>query len=380
MPSRNSRRGDEKSNHGEDDDEVGASAELQRSTTRSLLHRVFSRENTATTVATPPPAPTVSLTPLVRPALAIRMLPSSAVDTANLFSFGDIYLSDLSNLRQFEIVNLQACPVRVDLKADIRKPFHATSWGFQTHNENLTLVHVAPHDDMMDDNDSIGFTRSHSKSSMASSSAADTTYLDEGFNELFNQMGLIESLLLQPNQTQRVIFSMCVKFDTAPLQHSSSGLSSNRPTDDSSDDERLHLHETSFVALSGRLLFATTVLEPNGVASSSRPPVSTPSDGGAATIAVPLHGNVCRSLLRLDIKDLHFDDCVPGGSYVKDFTVWNRSEIPLIFRLVTSSVSTPEKQLLTCSDYNTGYALGESPYTVAAYSHMRVRVTYRPME
>ncbi|RHY38367.1 hypothetical protein DYB25_003469 [Aphanomyces astaci] len=380
MPSRNSRRGDEKSNHGEDDDEVGASAELQRSTTSSLLHRVFSRENTATTVATPPPAPTVSLTPLVRPALAIRMLPSSAVDTANLFSFGDIYLSDLSNLRQFEIVNLQACPVRVDLKADIRKPFHATSWGFQTHNENLTLVHVAPNDDMMDDNDSIGFTRSHSKSSMASSSAADTTYLDEGFNELFNQMGLIESLLLQPNQTQRVIFSMCVKFDTAPLQHSSSGLSSNRPTDDSSDDERLHLHETSFVALSGRLLFTTTVLEPNGVASSSRPPVSTPSDGGAATIAVPLQGNVCRSLLRLDIKDLHFDDCVPGGSYVKDFTVWNRSEIPLIFRLVTSSVSTLEKQLLTCSDYNTGYALGESPYTVAAYSHMRVRVTYRPME
>ncbi|CAK4108569.1 unnamed protein product [Aphanomyces euteiches] len=303
--------------------------------------------------------PTATLTPLARPALGIRVLPSSLVDPANLFSFGDMYLSDLSNLRQFEIVNLQSCPVRVDLKADIRKPFQASSWGFQTHNENLPDDDTTAVSSSDDGGGGSSFNRSLSKSSFTSS---DTTFFDEGFNELFNQMGLIDSIVLEPNQSQRLIFSICVKFDT-----SSTAAASGPTADDSSDDERLHLHETSFVALSGRLLFSTTVLDSRNV---------PPSD---ATIAVPLQGNVCRSLLRLDVKELHFDDCVPGGSYVKDFTVWNRSEIPLVFRLVPS-VAAHEKQMLTCSDYNTGYVLGESPFSVAAYSHMRVRVTYRPVE
>ncbi|KAF0690204.1 Aste57867_18395 [Aphanomyces stellatus] len=310
--------------------------------------------------------PAASLTPLARPALGIRVLPSSLVDAANLFSFGDIYLSDLSCLRQFEIVNLQSCPVRVDLKADIRKPFHASSWGFQTHNENLTDDDAAAGGNASLGEDSFG--RSVSKSSMTSSTT-DTTFMDEGFNELFNQMGLIDSLVLQANQAQRIIFSICVKFDSAPHGSSSSGFSAHRQTsDDSSDEERSHLHEASFVALSGRLLFSTTLMKDSGPAASP--------DG---TIAVPLTGNVCRSLLSLEQKELHFDDCVPGGSYVKDVTVWNRSEIPLIFRLVTS-VTAHEKQLLTCVDYNTGYALGETPYSIAAYGHMRIRVTYRPLE
>ncbi|ETW02225.1 hypothetical protein, variant [Aphanomyces invadans] len=380
MPSRNKRRGGDKPSYSMDDNEAG-SALQERSTTSPILHRSFPREKSPTSATGQPTVPSMPLASLVRPSLGIRVLPSSVVDAANLFSFGDIYLSDLSNLRQFEIVNLQSCPVRVDMKADIRKPFLATTWGFQTHNENLNLL---PMDDCdLHENDP--FTRSHSKSSIASSTT-DTTYLDEGFNELFNQMGLIDSLVLQPNQAQRIIFSMCVKFDTMPSQTSmSSGLSSNRPTDDSSDDERLHLHETSLIALTGRLLFSTTVLDANnsGSGQAGALPTRAPSASLAestTTIAVPLQGNVCRSLLRLDIKELHFDDCVPGGSYVKDFTVWNRSEIPLIFRLVTSSVTATEKQLLTCSDYNTGYALGESPFTVAAYSHMRIRVTFRPME
>ncbi|OQR83750.1 hypothetical protein ACHHYP_14319 [Achlya hypogyna] len=305
-----------------------------------------------------------SLTPLARPSLGIRALSSSSVDPANLFGFGDIYLSDLSSLRQFEIINLQSFPVRVDLTADLRKPFHSSTWGFQTHNENL------PDDDGGEESHMV---RSMSKSSF-SSSLTDTVFVDEGFNELFNQMGLIDSIVLQPNQPQRLVFSLCVKYEASgDGTKPSTGLTSKANAgDDSSDEERLYLNESSFAALSGRLVFTSTAL------ASDRAP-SSPASVSVDTISIPVQGNVCRSILRLDVKELHFDDCIPGGSYVKDFTVWNRSEIPLVFRMV-SSMPEDQKMLLTCSDYNSGYALGESPFQVAAYGHMRVRVTYRPIE
>ncbi|KDO27419.1 hypothetical protein SPRG_07007 [Saprolegnia parasitica CBS 223.65] len=298
-----------------------------------------------------------------RPALGIRALASSAMDPANLFGFGDVYLSDLSSLRQFELINLQPFPVRVGLNAELRKPFHASTWGFQTHNENL------PDDDGVVESPLV---RSMSKSSF-SSSLADTVFLDEGFNELFNQMGLIDSIVLEPNQAQRLIFSICVKHEASgTAAKPSTGLTSKANAgDDSSDEERLYLNESSFAALSGRLIFSTTILSPD------RSPTSPV--GALDAITIPIQGNVCRSLLRLDVKELHFDDCIPGGSYVKDFTVWNRSEIPLVFRMM-SSIPDDQKAMLTCSDYNSGYAMGENPFQVAAYGHMRVRVTYRPVE
>ncbi|OQS05935.1 hypothetical protein THRCLA_02005, partial [Thraustotheca clavata] len=301
------------------------------------------------------------LTPLARPSLGIRALPSSKVDPANLFGFGEMYMTDLSSLRQFEIINLQPFPVRVEMNVELRKPFHTSTWGFQTHNENLPLEESTNETPLM---------RSMSKSSF-SSSIADTVYLDDGFNELFNQMGLITSIVLQPNQSQRIIFSICVKYEATTNGAStkqSTGLSAKANAgDDSSDEEQLYVNESSFAALSGCLIFSSTALAPS------------PTAGSLDAITVPLQGQVCRSLLGLDVKELHFDDCVPGGSYVKDFTVWNRSEIPLVFRMIPSILDN-NSQILTCSDYNSGYPIGENPFQVAAYGHMRVRVTYRPLE
>jgi len=42
--------------------------------------------------------------------------------------------------------------------------------------------------------------------------------------------------------------------------------------------------------------------------------------------------------MKVDTTELVFDNCLVGGSYVKDFTIRNHSEIPLLFGIRTESV------------------------------------------
>ncbi|GLD94924.1 hypothetical protein PINS_up003549 [Pythium insidiosum] len=150
-------------------------------------------------------------------------------------------------------------------------------------------------------------------------------------------------------------------------------MATHAQTGDSSEEERMHLNETSCLLLSGRVIVG--VRYDDLLETSTMPPIPLPE------VVVPLQAQVCRSLLRLDVRELHFDDCVPGGSFVKDFTVWNRSEIPLLFKLVSSVAAFAEnRELLTFTDFNTGYAIGERTLQAAAYGHVRIRVTYRPEE
>ena len=42
---------------------------------------------------------------------------------------------------------------------------------------------------------------------------------------------------------------------------------------------------------------------------------------------------VCKSVLKVSTHEISFEDCVVGKSFVRDFTVWNSSEMPLDFEL-----------------------------------------------
>lgn len=42
---------------------------------------------------------------------------------------------------------------------------------------------------------------------------------------------------------------------------------------------------------------------------------------------------ICKSILKVDRNDLTFEECARGVTYVKDFTLWNCSEMPLSFLL-----------------------------------------------
>ncbi|KAF4318992.1 hypothetical protein BBO99_00002607 [Phytophthora kernoviae] len=287
-----------------------------------------------------------------------------------LLGLGEIYLNDLSDIFVFEVINLKARKVKLQVRAELRKPFQNSKWGFQLENENVSIMQRELQQERdravaSDEFNHMPFSvlRSSSKAALC----AENVYLCEGYNELFNHIDTVNEILLAPKETKRIMFSLCSKLTA---QHNATGNSVYAADGDSSEEERAHLSETSCFVLSGRL-----ILQPSFVdgSASSRLPIPE--------MLVPLQGQVCRSLLRLDVKELHFDDCVPGGSFVKDFTVWNRSEIPLLFKLVSPMTPWSEnKELLVCTDYNSGYVIGDKTLQAAAYGHVRIRVTYRPTE
>ena len=92
---------------------------------------------------------------------------------------------------------------------------------------------------------------------------------------------------------------------------------------------------------------------------------------------------MCKSVLTTDISStgLIFDDCIAGGgTYFKDFTVNNRSEIELFWILNTVDLSNQkdQKNVLKFTDYDTGETLDFSP--ISAYSPKRIRVSFKPTE
>ena len=54
-----------------------------------------------------------------------------------------------------------------------------------------------------------------------------------------------------------------------------------------------------------------------------------------------LLAKVCKLKMKVDATELVFDNCLVGGSYVKDFTIRNHSDIPLVFGIKTDSVQSP---------------------------------------
>lgn len=63
-----------------------------------------------------------------------------------------------------------------------------------------------------------------------------------------------------------------------------------------------------------------------------------------------LLAKVCKLEMKVDATDFNFDNCLVGGSYVKDFTIRNHSEIPLLFGIKTDTVQHPSllSEKLTC--------------------------------
>ena len=68
-----------------------------------------------------------------------------------------------------------------------------------------------------------------------------------------------------------------------------------------------------------------------------------------------------------------------GETYYKDFTIWNRSEIDLVWTLNTVDLNTDgSKNKLEFTDYDTGESLDFAPIT--SFSPKRIRVMFRPKE
>ncbi|KAF9147784.1 hypothetical protein BG015_010515, partial [Linnemannia schmuckeri] len=134
--------------------------------------------------------------------------------------------------------------------------------------------------------------------------------------------------------------------------------------------------------------------------SSSVGPSTTPHKADYQH-TVKFRSTVCRSVLYSDIGEtgINFEDCVANQAYVKDFTIWNRSEIPLYWQLNTVDVSNASREnWLRFVDYEDSYggagaedaaehveeqgqhskAVQSRP--IPSYGYRRIRVIFRPKE
>ncbi|KAL7750535.1 hypothetical protein RI367_003871 [Sorochytrium milnesiophthora] len=101
-------------------------------------------------------------------------------------------------------------------------------------------------------------------------------------------------------------------------------------------------------------------------------------------LTIKFKARICKTVLWTDVAQtgMTFEDCVVGGTYFKDFTVWNRSEIDLYWvlnavDLSTNSVGSDDG--LRFTDYETSEPLSDiSSKPIPGFSYRRIRVTFKP--
>ncbi|KAG5461834.1 MAG: hypothetical protein BJ554DRAFT_5917, partial [Olpidium bornovanus] len=123
---------------------------------------------------------------------------------------------------------------------------------------------------------------------------------------------------------------------------------------------------------------------------------------------IKFRSRVCRSVLWTDESAIAFDDCIVGGTYFRDFTIWNKSEIELYWCLNTVDLSSIPNfaDTLRFYDYHSGRPLdlqhGENTTSpgvadnsrnlgaslshktvvlqppISGFAHRRIRVVFRP--
>jgi hypothetical protein len=97
----------------------------------------------------------------------------------------------------------------------------------------------------------------------------------------------------------------------------------------SSANQTFHVH--------GKLFLSATVLSENQCGRDQKDLGSQQQQH--QVITVDFNSTVCRSTLKTDVSEIVFEDCVPGGVFVKDFSIWNISEIPCTFQLCVKNVA-----------------------------------------
>jgi hypothetical protein len=134
----------------------------------------------------------------------------------------------------------------------------------------------------------------------------------------------------------------------------------------SSANQTFHVH--------GKLFLSATVLSEN---RCGRDPKELGSQQQHQVLTVDFNSTVCRSTLKTDVSELVFEDCVPGGVFVKDFSIWNISEIPCTFQLRVKNVAVGHP-ILALTDYDTGLPVSDGD--IKSCAHRRIRVTYKPRD
>ncbi|KAF2076702.1 hypothetical protein CYY_002015 [Polysphondylium violaceum] len=299
--------------------------------------------NITTTPTTSSTTPTATLLPIIKTSL-----------NGSRLELNEVVYKETYVLRNFKLINTVDYPVQVKLTSDLKQI------AFQLNNEN-----------MQDDSN-------------------ETPIQDDDYNQLFNEVNLIDSVVLAPRETKNIIISfrpylLNSNKDNKALKKSTlsgsgsggsgggggGGEDAESDTEDD-DDQDTAVHSRSqqdkfnYFQVKGKIYLHVESLLDN---------LEPPLDPAQKDVVVDVFARICKSLLKVDINELIFDDCVVGSSYVKDITIWNKCEMPLVF-----SIYCKEKVInfFQFTDYATGLPLTIDNQVVQSYSSMTMRVTYQP--
>eukprot|EP00833_Pecoramyces_ruminatium_P011519 jgi/Orpsp1_1/1185551/evm.model.c7180000094347.1 len=371
------------------------------------------------------------------------------IDVNSKFTLDKVYLNDLHALKRIKIKNIAEYPILVKLRSNLGNQIT-----FQLNNENLeneneflnsvlndqsnnptelynsNISLFSPINSYSDNESNVGYnnelkikesTYSTSLLNNMNHTTANAVY-NQQFNQLFNYVGQIDEVQIEPGQTIPIILEFLPEnkekidmqnIDTIKNDRSDTFLNSYNDED----------ANYNFFEINGLLFFIAyrldTILQkqqvdlpititdkndynntkdenlPNNnmlsledlddpnknniiIEELNNMTSNIPSD---QQITLKFRSKVCKSVLWIDIGEtgISFDDCVLGGTYFKDFTLWNRSEIDLYWIMnITDTLGSSHVNWLTFYNYDTGEELDCKP--LSAFAHLRIRVQFRPQE
>ncbi|KAG0296881.1 hypothetical protein BGZ96_008236 [Linnemannia gamsii] len=196
-------------------------------------------------------------------------------------------------------------------------------------------------------------------------------------------------------------FAYKIVVASAGSKYSGNAITQSLPESELSESPITHAtpeQNTDSTGIAGGKV-TTASLQESGNSSSIGP--STAPHKADYQHTVKFRSTVCRSVLYSNIGEtgINFEDCVANQEYVKDFTIWNRSEIPLYWQLNTVDVSSASRESwLRFVDYEDSYggtgaedaaehveeqghhskAVQSKP--IPSYGYRRIRVIFRPKE
>ena len=193
---------------------------------------------------------------------------------------------------------------------------------------------------------------------------------------LYNELDLVEHVQLQPFEARELV--LCFRprpgGEFAPTETRQKRLAEELEAAEADVDFRTPRHHHSVTELTGTVFLD---VQPRGAPAS--PKQGAGGVAQPARLEVPFVARLCRSVLKTDAQELIFENCIVHESTVKDFTIWNCSEVPLRFRVCTLKRQRRASEL-DFTNLESGMALGEAGETIFGYSHMRVRAFFTPRE
>lgn len=181
-------------------------------------------------------------------------------------------------------------------------------------------------------------------------------YQPDYFNQIFNDIGLIDEINLAPRQSQKIILSFRPRYNLSQETNNEISDDEDEIISQTRDKRNSYSEIRSSISLFGSSL----------------------TDQIQSELRIPFVVRMCRSLLKVGEQELRFENCSLGGVHVRDFSLWNASEMPLKFAIYCQE--NKKGGVLEFSDSETGLLISSMEHVIPGFYHASIRVTYKPTE